>query len=139
LTVCFYCKFLSELKNLNDASIPISGDVEELKDKMGSKKAIQTFSGSMISINAPLGGVNPKAPIYERNTFLRITIGILKEMTDFKLLIQNAGFFCITMSNFFLFTGYFTPFLYITKIAQSNGIPKAQASFLISIIGKRRL
>jgi hypothetical protein len=107
-----------------------------MNENSKGKRALQTFSGSMVSINAPLGYVDKKAPIYERNKFLRITIGILKEMTDFKLLVQNAGFFCITISNFFLFTGYFTPFLYITKIAQKNGIQKAKASFLISIIGK---
>ena len=76
-----------------------------------------------------------KTSIFKRNAFLCKTIDILKEMSDFKLLVQNGEFFCLTISNFFIFTGYFTPFLYITKIAISNNISKAQASFLISIIG----
>lgn len=120
-----------ELKNLNDTSIPITGDIEEEKDELEGKKIIQTYHGSVMSLNAP----SEKLPLHERNAFFRIVIGILKEMTDFRLLFQNAGFLGITLSNFFLFTGYFTPFLYITKIAQSHGISKPQASFLISIIG----
>ena len=84
-----------------------------------------------MSLNSP----SEKLPLHQRNAFLRIVIGIIKEMTDFRLLIQNMGFLLITLSNFFLFTGYFTPFLYITKIAETNGISKAPASFLISIIG----
>lgn len=66
---------------------------------------------------------------------MRITVGILKEMSDFSLLRQNLGFLLITLSNFFIFFGYFTPFLYITKIAEENHIPKESASLLISIIG----
>lgn len=58
---------------------------------------------------------------------------MVKEMTDFKLLIENWRFLLITLSNFFVFTGYFTPFLFITKIAEDNGIPNA--AFILSIIG----
>jgi cyanate permease len=97
----------------------------------GSGKIIETFHGSVYSLNAE----EPKTPFYQRHTFLRIVVGILKEMTDFRLLFQNVGFLLITLSNFFVFVGYFTPFLYITKISRDNGIAKAQASFLISIIG----
>ena len=70
----------------------------------------------------------------DRYPFFKILIGILKEMTDFRLLIQNWQFLLITLSNFIIFTGYFTPFLFITKIAQDNGIPNAP--FILSIIGK---
>lgn len=69
----------------------------------------------------------------DRYPFVKILIDILKEMTDFKLLIQNWKFLFITLSNFVMFTGYFTPFLFITKIAQDNGIPNAP--FILSIIG----
>jgi len=64
---------------------------------------------------------------------MRITVGILKEMTDFKLLCENWQFLLITLSNFFIFSGYFCPFMFITKIADTNGIENS--SYLISIIG----
>lgn len=92
-------------------------------------KVLETYHGSVYSLN------EISVPFYQRHAFLRIVINILKEMTDFRLLCQNVGFLLITISNFFVFTGYFTPFLYITKIARDNGIPSGQASFLISIIG----
>lgn len=91
-------------------------------------RVVEGFVGSMCSLNE-------KTKFYERYACLRITVGILKEMSDFSLLRENLGFLLITLSNFFIFFGYFTPFLYITKIAEENGIPKESASLLISIIG----
>lgn len=98
-------------------------------DEGPSKVALETYHGSVYSLNE----VTPK--FYERYSCLRITVGILKEMSDFSLLRHNLGFLLITLSNFFIFFGYFTPFLYITKIAEENGVSKESASFLISIIG----
>lgn len=72
---------------------------------------------------------------FNKNRKVPAFLEILKEISNFKLLFQNAEFFYLTISNFFIFTGYFTPFLYLTKIAQSNNISKTQASFLISTIG----
>ena len=69
-----------------------------------------------------------------KNACLKLTVNILKETFNFRLLIENWRFLLITISNFFIFTGYFTPFLFITKIAQDNNIPNA--SFILSIIGK---
>lgn len=94
-------------------------------------KTVQTFVGSVCSIN----NSEKDEPFYMRNGCLRISIGIIKEMTDFKLLCQNTGFLLITLSNFFLFTGYFTPFLYIVKIAEDMDYTTSQATFLLSIIG----
>jgi predicted MFS family arabinose efflux permease len=56
-------------------------------------------------------------------------------MFDFKLLFQNTGFFLITLSNFFIFIGYFTPFLYVNKLAIDAGHKPSASAFLISIIG----
>ena len=115
-----------EMKALNQ-----QGETSKVQthQEFGSGRAIQTFSGSVYSLN----DIDP--PFYQRNAFLRIAIGILKEMTDFKLLFQNMGFLLITLSNFFIFTGYFTPFLYITKIAEEKGTTKELATWLISVIG----
>jgi MFS family permease len=125
-----------ELKSLNtDANNnEKAAEAEEnlhQQQRFGSQNVVQTYMGSIYSLNEA-----GKPKFYERNACLRITYGILKEMTDFKLLFQNFGFLLITLSNLFLFIGYFSPFLYITKIAEDNGIEKAKASFLISIIGK---
>ena len=58
---------------------------------------------------------------------------ILAEMTNFKLLRQNFGFLLITLSNFFLFTGYFLPYIYIVRIADEEGM--SNPDFLLSIMG----
>ncbi len=95
-------------------------------------KVVQTFVGSVCSLNQSERDV----PFYEKNGCLRVTVGILKEMFDFKLLCQNTGFLLITLSNFFIFTGYFTPFLYIVKIAEDKtGVSNGAASMLLSTIG----
>lgn len=120
-----------ELKNLNSTGEEKNehGGEHHHHEEGPSRVALETYHGSVYSLNE----VTPK--FYERYSCLRITVGILKEMSDFSLLRQNLGFLLITLSNFFIFFGYFTPFLYITKIAEENGVPKEEASFLISIIG----
>lgn len=42
---------------------------------------------------------------------------IFKEMTNFKILTKNIPFLLISISNFFLFFGYFIPFIYIPQRA----------------------
>lgn len=109
-----------------------SGEQSEnkaIEEEAIANKAIEGYTGSVLSLN------EVKSKFYERNSCMRISVSILKEMSDFSLLKQNIGFLLITLSNFFIFFGYFTPFLYITKMAEENGIPPSQASFLISIIG----
>ncbi len=59
--------------------------------------------------------------------------GLLKEMVDIKLLGQNWRFLLLTLSNLFIFTGYFLPFIYLKEVADLNGI--TNASLIISIIG----
>lgn len=115
-----------ELKNMKQPEA-LSGE----NDDPNSTKFVQTYYGSVYSLT----NQDEDLPCHQRNACVRITLGILKEMTDFKLLFQNLGFLLITVSNFFLFTGYFAPFLYIVKIATENGIENAKASFLLSIIG----
>ena len=116
------------MKNLKENELEEQLE-KNFHEKMNSSNIVQTYGGSIMSLE------EIHVPFYERHAFLRIVIGILKEMTDLRLLVQNFGFLFITISNFFLFTGYFTPFLYITRLAIRNGIPDKQAAFLISIIG----
>ena len=60
-------------------------------------------------------------------------LGMLKEMTNVKLLGQNWRFLFITLSNLFVFTGYFLPFIFLTDIAKKNLIPNP--ALIISVIG----
>jgi len=99
----------------------------------GPNQVIQGFIGSMHSLHSLHGDKEAKND--ENNSCLSITVGILKEMSDFSLLKESIAFFLIALSNFFVFSGFFTPFLYITKVAEENGIPKEKAAFLISIVG----
>jgi len=115
-----------ELKSLKKQSKSHDHEDEDVA------KTVQTYIGSVVSLNEGHKS-NEKLPIYQRNKFLRISVGILKEMTDFKLLCENVPFLLITVSNFFIFSGYFITFMYMTKIADDNGIENS--SWLISIIG----
>jgi len=114
-----------ELKAIGDKS----GSSEQQRQNSTEDRVIETFSGSVYSLNA----ADKDLPFYQRNKLLRIVIGILKEMTDFRLLVQNFPFLLVTLSNLFIFLGYFTPFLFITKVADNNNIENS--SLLISIIG----
>lgn len=111
-------------KNVNKNEIQVSKDINE-------PNVIQTYIGSSVSLHK----INQIEDEDKKLNATEIIIEILKEITNFKLLNQDFGFLLITISNLFIFTGYFAPFLYITKIAQDNGISKENASFLISIIG----
>lgn len=113
----------TKMKNFNEVA-------SELAEQKRRATGVDAFHGSVYSLNK-----NNDLPFHQRNSFLRIVTGILKEMTDFKLITQNFAFFLITASNFFLFTGYFTPFIYLTEIAQKNEIDKESATYLLSTIG----
>lgn len=88
---------------------------------------MQTFSGSILSLNTA-----GKVPFYRRG-FFAAAIGILKEMTNFSLLRENIPFLFVTLSNLFIFLGYFIPFLYIPLRAKE--LELAHHSYLLSIIG----
>lgn len=108
------------LKNVNEKA--------ENNSIVHEEKIIQSYIGSVYSLN-----VEKKLPFYQRNAFLRLTVEILTEMTNFKLLRQNFGFLLITLSNFFLFTGYFLPYIYIVRIADAEGMNNPD--FLLSVMG----
>ena len=67
---------------------------------------------------------------------LNISLQILKEMADVKLLKENIGFLFITLSGFFVFAGYFIPFIYIPNRIKELGIDATKGSWVLSIIGE---
>lgn len=93
-------------------------------------KAISTSHGSIHSLQKVRKKLHKP-----KNSFLSDLVGIFKDIMNFRLLKDRPDILFITISNFFVAFGFFTPFLYITKIAQENGIPKELATLLISIIG----
>lgn len=105
------------------------------------KLNIQTFAGSMVSIGNFNQTLNMKSledefldqPWYQR--FYEITLQILKDIVNVKLLVQNFEFFCLAMCNFFCFLGLFIPYIYIPVHAEKTGLSGSQASFILSIIG----
>ncbi|RNA36815.1 monocarboxylate transporter 2 [Brachionus plicatilis] len=56
-----------------------------------------------------------------------------KEIINFNLLRTNKSFFCLVISNFFVFFAYYIPFIYIPIRAQSLGIENY--AWIISVIG----
>lgn len=93
-------------------------------------KAISTSHGSVYSLQKVTK--NSHKP---KNSFLSGLVDIFKDIINFRLLKDRPDILFITISNFFVAFGFFTPFLYITKIAEENSIPNELATLLISIIG----
>lgn len=63
-------------------------------------------------------------------------IDILKAMTDFSIL-KNKQMLLICIGNIFSMLGYYLPILCLVSFAtEDHGIPKADASFLMTIFGK---
>jgi len=58
----------------------------------------------------------------------------LSTMLDVSLL-KNVSFMLLAFSGFFTMTGFFVPFVYITKRAEAAGIDGDHATFLVSAIG----
>ena len=66
--------------------------------------------------------------------FLNITWSIIKEIIDIRLLFQSIPFLIITVSNFFVFLGYFIPFIYMPIRAKDINVENI--GWIFSIIGK---
>jgi len=94
------------------------------KKRIVEKINVEIMSGSIVSLKKEEEKQKKK-----ENVFL----SLFKEMTDFTLLYTNWRFLLITLSNFFVFSGYFLPFLFVAKVAALNGL--TNPSFVISIIG----
>ena len=67
---------------------------------------------------------------------LNITWNIIKEIFDIRLLFQSIPFLIITVSNFFIFLGYFLPFIYIPIRAKEINVENIDRVY--SIIGKSK-
>ena len=83
--------------------------------------------GSMYSLH------REKKPFYKKNKFCQLSFDILKEMTNFSLLTQNAAFTLIVVSNFFLFSGFFLPYIYIRRIAKETTKMENSELLLVTI------
>jgi hypothetical protein len=64
----------------------------------------------------------------------KVMLDILVEMTNFKLLIENKPFLLIVIANFFVFVGYFLPFIYIPIRGKELDI--SNIAMVLSVIGK---
>ena len=111
---------------------------------------ILSFTGSIVSVgnfnmalNIGENSDDTEIPWYKRAW--AVTMEIAKEISDLKLLTQNMPFLLITLSNFFVFLGYFIPFIYIPLVAKDlikenpeleNDLNESRVSFIFSIIGK---
>ena len=95
-------------------------------------ETVVEFTCSKISI--------PTVPEEENNCCLRVYVfrimsDIVKEVTNFILLLLNKQFVLITIANFFVFVGYFLPFIYIPVRAGSE-LKIDNYAMVMSIIGK---
>lgn len=60
--------------------------------------------------------------------------GALKSMLDFSL-FGSPTFIVLALSGFFTLTGFFVPFIYLPKMAESFGHSGDKATFLVSVLG----
>lgn len=88
---------------------------------------MNTFSGSVLSLNEVRN-------LSKKNGTGNLIIGIIKEMGNVSLLSKNIGLLLITLSNFFIFSGYFIPFLFIPIRAKQLDI--VDSSSILGLIGK---
>jgi hypothetical protein len=95
------------------------------KSKKKEKILVVGYAGSLASIDASSERKNLKVS--------QILINTLKEICDIKLIFKSWTMLLITLSNFFMFSGYFIPFIYIPKVADKNSIENS--SYLIVTIG----
>ena len=65
----------------------------------------------------------------------KVMLDILVEMTNFKLLIENKPFLLIVIANFFVFVGYFLPFIYIPIRGKELDMG-SKVAMILSVIGK---
>lgn len=82
------------------------------------------MSGSIMSLK--------KETTEKKENILKST---LKEIGDFSLLLNNWRFLCATLSNFFIFSGYFLPYVYMGEVPKNNGVPKDLAKWIVSVSG----
>ena len=124
--------------NNNNTNNSNDDEEENTENDTAGATIIKTYNGgSMCSLNKQADDETGQSENQCMSKFKQVTFGIIKEMFDFKLLCENKSFLLLTMSNFFCFTGYFTPFLYLSSVAKLNGTSENMAGNLIGLIGMR--
>ncbi len=103
--------------------------------KQDPTAAVTTFSGSMMSVSKHVDNTDdddgePKSCC---KSCLSVSWSILKEMGNLSLLKENFAFLLIVLSNFFIFSGYFIPYIYVPVRAKELGI--ANFALILSVIG----
>jgi hypothetical protein len=104
-----------------------TGSVKNLQEFKAHHENEEEFARDNISIKL-------KENCCQRNPAYKVLVDIVKEMTDFKLLGQNKQFLLVTLANFFMFAGFFVPYIYIPIYAKELEIKNYP--IIMSIIGK---
>ena len=93
-------------------------------------ETVEEFTRSQISI--PIKEEDDNS-CYNRYHIVKVMVDIVKEMTNFKLLVQNKSFALIVFANFLVFIGYLVPFIYIPQRSEQLNI--ANYALIFSTIG----
>ena len=90
----------------------------------------EEFARSQISIPT---AAEEDTSCYHRYHLVKVIVDIVKEMTNFRLLVENKSFLLIVIANFFVFVGYFLPFIYIP--IRGRELEIKNISMVLSVIG----
>jgi len=108
-----------------------SGSVQNLPE-FRSQPDVKHFIASTLSIPSLAGYGAPGA---EAGASAKATIfATLKHMLDFSM-FTSPSFIVLALGGFFTLTGFFVPFIYLPKMAESFGHSKESSTFLVSILG----
>lgn len=116
-----------------------SGSIANINEYR-SQPDMHSYITSITSIPGDVGVVDHRADtkLHKICSCLpKPVVDVLSEMLDVSL-FSNAGFMCICLGNIFAMIGFYVPYVYIVDRAQLAGIDKTQASFLLSVIGKKQ-
>ena len=102
--------------------------VQSLAEFKKSENA-EEFRRSQISI--PAAGQDGSC--YDRYHLVKVIADIVKEMSNFRLLVENKPFLLIVIANFFAFVGYFLPFIYIP--IRGKELEIGNIAMVLSVIG----
>jgi hypothetical protein len=95
--------------------------------------AVTTFSGSMMSVSKNVDNDDEDEEASCCKRCLNISWSIVKEMANLGLLKENFAFLLIVLSNFFVFSGYFIPYIYVPVRAKELNI--TNYATILSVIG----
>ncbi len=104
-----------------------TGSVANLDEFKSHHSNVAEFTRSNISI------AMEDENCLQRHPAFKVVVDIVKQMTNFKLLGQNKQFLLVTIANFFAFTGFFIPFIYLPNYATELKIDNYAP--ILSVIG----